>query len=70
MSLSLSDFPVAMLEHTKRNEHRSGNGLPGCPFVVGWIVNARAFSYDDDAKAWLRAHGFPHRGRRWLRFDD
>lgn len=70
MPLNLSDFPVAMQEHAKRNERMSGNGLPGCPFVGGWIVNARAFSYDDDAKAWLKANGFAHHGRRWFRFDN
>jgi hypothetical protein len=70
MPLALSDFPNAIQQHTARNERMSGNGLPGCPFVGGWIVNGRPVSYDDDAKAWLKANGFKHRGRRWFRFDD
>lgn len=70
MPLALSDFPNAMQQHAARNERMSGNGLPGCPFVGGWIVNGRAVSYDDDAKTWLKANGFKHHGRSWFRFDD
>ena len=70
MRLNLSDFPADMQQHAARNERMSGNGLAGCPFVGGWIVNGRAVSYDDEAKAWLKVNGFTCRGRRWFRFDD
>ena len=67
--LALADFPEALRPHARRNEHYRGRGTPDDPYVGGWVIARHAVSYDDDAKHWLRAHGFRHHGGRWMRPD-
>jgi len=70
MRIALDTFPVSIRPHAKRKDHFHGNGTPEHPTVGGWVVDSRAVSYDAEAHTWLKANGFYHYGRRWLRPDD
>jgi len=70
MTLRLEDFPKNMQPYAKRNDQVYGSGTDESPYIGGWCVDGRSVSYNDEAKTWLKAHGFTHRGRRWLRTDN
>jgi hypothetical protein len=72
--LQLHDFPASVQPHAVR-EHFAGTGAAGAPLIYGWIVFSQGgpnggVAYDDDAKKWLKKHGFKHSGRRWYLRDD
>jgi hypothetical protein len=68
--LTLADFPSEIQPFASRDERFWGRGTPDCPHVGGWIVQGEVAAYHDARKAWLKAHGFIHKGRRWFRADQ
>lgn len=72
--LELSAMPAEIQPHAVRKCF-AGTGAPDAPLVHGWIVYSHngpngGVAYDEQAKAWLKAHGFKHCGRRWYLSDD
>jgi hypothetical protein len=72
--LRLEDLPPSIQPHAVRRRF-AGTGTAGAPLVDGWIVYSSGgpnggLSHDLEAKAWLKHHGFKHRGRRWYLRDD